>query len=283
MRYYIILVFATAVMSLQSIFSKQYNRKCGSPDPTLYTVVLTFWALLFFCVLSGGHVQVPPQLLPYAAGFGIAYAAALGGLNFAISAGPLSYSCLVNSYSLIIPTLYGIVILKDEIRITAYIGIALLCASIFLINKKKEEGKLSARWILYILTAFVGNGMAAVIQKMQQLKFNGAYKNEFMMTALAVAFLILALIALLQKKDVRAGLKGCWKYAAPAGVANGIGNLSTMILGARIPSAILFPTFSAGTMTIMLLASLFLYQEKLTKVQIVGYAIGILAICALNL
>ena len=56
-----------------------------------------------------------------------------------------------------------------------------------------------------------------------------------------------------------------------------------MILGARIPSAILFPTFSAGTMTIMLLASLFLYQEKLTKVQIVGYAIGILAICALNL
>ena len=125
--------------------------------------------------------------------------------------------------------------------------------------------------------------MAAVIQKMQQLKFDGAYKNEFMMTALAAAFLILALIALLQKKDVRAGLKGCWKYAAPAGVANGIGNLSTMILGARIPSAILFPTFSAGTMTIMLLASLFLYQEKLTKVQIVGYAIGILAICALNL
>lgn len=283
MGYYVILVLATIVMSMQSIFSKQYNKKCGSPNPMIYTVVSTFFALLFFCVLSGGRLRIPLQLLPYAAGFGVAYAAAFAGLNSAISEGPLSYSSLVNAYSLIIPTMYGIVILKDKIRITAYVGIALLCVSIFLINKKREDGKLNARWVLYILISFVGNGMASVIQKMQQLRFDGAYKNEFMMAALVVAFLILTLIALAQKKEVIAEIKGCWNYAALAGVANGIANLSTMILGAVIPSAILFPTFSAGSMTIMLLASLFLYKEKLSKIQIVGYAVGILSICALNL
>lgn len=280
---YGILIFAVAVMSLQNLFTKQYNRKTDSPDSLSYTVVSTFVALVFFCVLSARSLEIEPRILPYAAGFGISYVAAFVGLNSAIGEGPLSYSALVNAYSLIIPTLYGIVILKDEIRVTAYIGIALLCLSIFLINKKSEEGKPSRKWLIYILISFVGNGMASVTQKMQQLKFDGAYKNEFMMTALAVALVTLVAMMLFRRKDIKNGIRGCWKYASLTGVANGMANLLTMILGALIPSAILFPTFSAGTMTVMLLASLFLYREKLSGVQLAGYAVGILSICALNL
>ena len=280
---YIILVIAVAVMSLQNLFTKQYNRKTDRPDSLSYTVVSTFAALVFFCVLSARSLRIEPRILPYAAGFGISYVAAFAGLNSAIGEGPLSYSALVNAYSLIIPTMYGIVILKDEIRATAYIGIALLCLSIFLINKKSEEGKPGRKWLIYILIAFVGNGMASVIQKMQQLKFAGAYKDEFMTAALAVALVTLAAMVLFRKKDIKSGIRGCWKYASLTGVANGMANLLTMILGALIPSAILFPTFSAGTMTVMLLASLFLYKERLSRVQIAGYAVGILSICALNL
>ena len=40
------------------------------------------------------------------------------------------------------------------------------------------------KWIIYSLLAFLGNGFCSVIQKIQQMNFDGLYKSEFMIVTL---------------------------------------------------------------------------------------------------
>ena len=56
-----------------------------------------------------------------------------------------------------------------------------------------------------------------------------------------------------------------------------------MILTSLIPSAILYPTISAGGIVIAFLFALLVYREKLSKTQQIGYAIGVTSVVLLNL
>lgn len=281
MQYFLLLI-VILVMSSQNIFMKQYNVKSPKPNQFLFSAISSLFAMLFFCISSGGGMHFDLKFVPYSMGFAITYATALVGINLAIASGPLSISSLVSSYSLIIPTLYGILFLKESLSSAAYIGIAFLLISLYLINVKKESANFSVKWIVYLVIGFVGNGMCSTIQKMQQLRFDGAYKNEFMIVALGLVFVMLTAIVLSKRSNMKSELKECYVYAPLAGVANGATNLFVMVLTGLIPTAILFPSISAGGITIMFFVSIFVYKEKLSGVQMLGYAMGVLSVILLN-
>ena len=46
--------------------------------------------------------------------------------------------------------------------------------------------KITWKWILYVLLAFLGNGACSTVQVLQQRTFAGAYKNELMIMALLI-------------------------------------------------------------------------------------------------
>ena len=280
---YILLLIVILAMSSQNIFVKQYNVKSKAPDQFLFSAISALFAMVFFLISSGDGMHFTWEFVPYSVGFAIAFAAALVGLNLSIASGPLAVSSLVMSYSLIVPTLYGIIFLKDSLKPTAYIGIALLLVSLYFINMKKESAIFSFKWLIYLAIGFVGNGMCSTIQKMQQLKFEGAYKNEFMVVALLVVFVMLMAIVLIRKGDLKAQFKDCRIYGPLNGIANGATNLLVMILTGLIPTAILFPSISAGGIAIMFFVSVFVYKEKLSKKQMIGYAVGMLSVILLNI
>ena len=280
---YILLLIVILAMSSQNIFVKQYNVKSKAPDQFLFSAISALFAMVFFLISSGDGMHFTWEFVPYSVGFAIAFAAALVGLNLSIASGSLAVSSLVMSYSLIIPTLYGIIFLKDSLKPTAYIGIALLLVSLYFINMKKESTIFSFKWLIYLAIGFVGNGMCSTIQKMQQLKFEGAYKNEFMVVALLVVFVMLMAIVLIRKGDLKAQFKDCRIYGPLNGIANGATNLLVMILTGLIPTAILFPSISAGGIAIMFFVSVFVYKEKLSKKQMIGYVVGMLSVILLNI
>ena len=280
---YLLLLVVILVTSSQNIFMKQYSVKSSKQNQILFSAISALVAMVFFVISSGIRMNFKWEFVPYSVGFAIAYAAALMGVNLSIASGPLSVSSLVTSYSLIIPTLYGIIFLKDSLKGTAYIGIALLLISLYFINMKKEAAKFSIKWLIYLGIGFVGNGMCSTIQKMQQLKFDGAYKNEFMVVALGIAAVFLMVIVFMRKGDVKAELRECRIYAPLNGIANGATNLLVMILTGLIPTALLFPSISAGGIAIMFFISIFVYKEKLSKMQMIGYGIGMLSVILLNI
>ena len=124
--------------------------------------------------------------------------------------------------------------------------------------------------------------MCTTFQKMQQLRFDGEYKSEFMICALSLATVCFLVPALFGKPNGKA-LAHCVPYALGNGLCNGIVNLFVMILTSLIPSAILYPTISAGGIVIAFLFALLVYREKLSKTQLIGYAMGVTSVVLLNL
>ena len=143
--------------------------------------------------------------------------------------------------------------------------------------------KLTLKWVMFVALSFFGNGFISIIQKNQQMKFNGAYKSEFMIVALIIVFVIFFLLGLSVKGDKKKMLGECIKYAAPAGLANGMVNFFIMVLTSLLPTAILFPSISAMDMTFTFIIALSIFKEKLSKIQTAGYLLGVISVILLNI
>ena len=264
--------------------TKQYSIKTESGNIDLLTAFSGISALVFFLINAGGKLNFPIGLLPYALSFAAAFGTALLTSNLAINTGPLSVTTLITSYSLLIPTFYGIVFLKDSIHITLYIGIAALLVSMYLINVKKDESAVfSPMWIVYIILAFISNGMCSTIQKMQQIHFDGAYKNEFMIIALAVVSIVLSAVGIAKGSNNKQTIMPCLKYGIPKGIFNGLVNYFVMVASAALPNSVLFPSISAGGIVLTFACALTIYKEKLSKAQMIGYFLGIVSVIFLNI
>ena len=281
---YLLLTLIIGEGLLEQILSKQYNIKAKENNINLFSAVTCLFALLFFLVNSGGHLEWNAAMLPYAIAFAAAFGTATATATFAIRTGPLSLTALFTSYSLLIPTFYGIFFLKDPVSPLLYVGLAALLVSLYLIHKKQDEStKFSPIWILYLVLSFVGNGMCSTIQKMQQLKFDGAYKNEFMIVALIIVTVILFILGCMQKGNKKEMLRPCLKYGIVKGIGNGLKNYWVMLATALLPTAVLFPTISAGGIVLTYLCAIFIYREKLSRTQTIGYFLGIASVVLLNL
>ena len=277
--YLIIIIIGVAG---QNIVKKPYTQKAGDRGVYFFSTVLSAAALLFFVVTSPKlHFDV--SVLPYSVGFAVAYTVASVGTVFAIAYGSLSLSSLFISYSLMIPTLYGLAI-GESVGAGFWPGLGLLAVSLFLTNKPNEKASISFKWLMWVILTFVGNGMCSVVQKMQQGASGGAYKNEFMIVALAIVSVVMLIMTLCkERKSVKRYARCGWYLAVVCGVLNGGVNLFVMILSGRMPVSLMFSLISAGGLLVTYIVSKFLYKETLTKTQFVGFLFGLSAVVFLNI
>ncbi len=270
-------------VSAQNIFKRQYTDKTNGKGIWIFSGLVSLFAMLFF-VCTSKNLNFNISFLPYSIGFAAAFGTTTLFSVLAVSCGSLSLTSLFISYSLMLPTFYGLIFLKDPVSIGLIPGIILLIISLILTNKPNKKSKISFKWLIFVLLAFVGNGMCSTVQKMQQVKFNGAYKNEFMILALAFVTLSLFVFALFKEKsEIKTYAKAGWLLALLSGLINGMVNLFVMILSNRMLTSLMFPLISAGGIIITYLISKFFYKEKLTKTQFIGFLIGIASVIFLNI
>ena len=276
------LIIIIVGISGQSITQKIYTEKAGTSGTYLFSSLTALFSMMFFIVISR-NIGWNPGIIPYSIAFALSFAASsLFGL-LAVANGPLSLSSLMISYSLMIPTFYGIIFLKEPISICFVIGLLLLAISLFLVNKKNDKCPVKPKWLLFVFLSFVGNGLCSTVQKMQQLAFAGEYKNEFMIISLAIVFLILGAATLLTNKgNLKENLYYARFTAASAGAMNGIVNLLVMVLSGMIPVSVMFPLISACGIIVTYIISKAFYKEKLTKTQLAGFLTGLASIVFLN-
>lgn len=279
-------IFLIAIIlgvSGQNIVKKPYTQKMGGSGVYFFNAIISAAALLFFAV-TATKLDFDLSFIPYSIGFATSYAIATVFLVLAIAYGSLSLTSLFFSYSLMIPTLYGLVFLKDDISVVFILGLALLVVSLFLANKNDKKAKFSFKWIICVILAFLGNGMCTVVQNMQQVAFDGAYKNEFMIVALAIVALVMSIMSLIkERKAMKVYAKAGWHWALICGLLNGMVNLFVMILSRSMPVSVMFPLISAGGLVVTYLVSRFVYKESLTKLQFVGFILGLAAVVFLNI
>ena len=280
----LMLVMIILGCSLQNVVKKPYTQQLGDRGAYMFGVISTVAALLFFVVTSGGGLTWEAGIIPYAAVFGLSYASATVGVVIALSCGSMSLTTLITSYSLILPTVYGLVFLKDPISIGLFPGLALLVISLVLVTQKTESVPITAKWVIWVLITFVGNGMCSVTQKMQQIAFDGAYKNEFMIIALIIVIAILGVMAVIkERKNAGECMRAGWFQGPVCGLMNGMVNLFVMKLSGKMPVSVMFPLISAGGIIVTYVASRLVFKEKLTRRQFIGFVLGVISVVLLNI
>ena len=270
-------------VSAQNIIKKPYTDKTNGKGVYFFSLLTSLSAMLFFVLISNG-LNFEIRILPYSLLFALSYALTTVFSVLSVACGSLSLTSLIISYSLMIPTFYGLIFLNDDISIGLFPGIALLALSLLLINKKSDDSPITLKWLIYVLLAFIGNGMCTVSQKMQQVAFGGEYKNEFMILALAVVSIILSLLIIVsERKEIKTYVKFGWHLSIICGIMNGAVNLFVMLLSGKMPASLMFPLISAGGIIVTYIVSRFFYKEKLTKTQLCGFILGTISVVFLNI
>lgn len=279
---YFYLISIILAFSMQDVMKKAYTKK-NSGGVFFFSVLTSLSAALFFVITSGGlewNYKVMPYALAFAAGYSIVIVFGVLALRY----GSLSLTSLMISYSLMIPALYGLIFLNEPTSFGFWPGVMLLVISLILINKRDERAPISWRWLICALLAFLGNGFCTVFQKMQQMAFNGAYKNEFMIMALFVVAVILGIFSFNREKEhISKYAKNGWYFGVLSGIFNGITNLFVMILSGRMSASLMFPLISAGGIIITYIISKTVYKEELTRRQFAGFILGVASVIFLNL
>lgn len=285
---YVVLALTALTSTVQSIFKQRFNEKCKG-SAYFFSAISAFCAMIFFIAVNRDPYYSAELILPSAA-FAVTYAMALVFGVLAILYGPLAKTSLISSCSLLIPSFYGIIVLKDPVSPTLLPGIALLLAALVCVNVRKKDDendkKITLKWVIFVVLAFVGNGMCSTVQKIKQIRYGNAGNNMFMIVALAMVVVILTVAALSfkgQREAIKATVKHGWLLALLAGIANGLTNYFVIFLNPRVPASVLFPVVSGGGLVLIFLWSTLVKKERFSTIQYTGYALGVASIVLLNL
>lgn len=94
--------------------------------------------MLFFVFTAKGF-EFNIGVITYATAFATAYIAATVFALYAVASGSLALTSLIISYSLILPTAYGLIFLNDPVSVKFCVGIVLLIISLFLMILSQVE------------------------------------------------------------------------------------------------------------------------------------------------
>lgn len=288
MKEVLFLSVASLTMSLQNVFKRGFTKNC----PLFFSFCTSVFALLVFVVTSGFNLSFDAELLKYAITMGLCYAVCTVTLTIAFKIGNLSLSGLIISASLIIPTLYGIFFLKNSVSVFFVIGLFVLAGALVLVNiGNKEESEpqqekrgVSVKWLVFILIASITNGACSILQTAQQTAYSGSKKSELMIIVFSIASVcILAASLITERGKIKEGVKQSLVLGGGSGVMNGLLNLFVMLSLEVTSASVVFPVISGVSLLVTFVIATLFFKEKQTKIQYVGYVIGLVSVVLLNL
>ena len=196
----------------------------------------------------------------------------------------ISVASVANKMSLVIPVLVAILFFGDKIQFFKIAGILLALVSVYLTTKKeKEPNKISdKKELLLPLFVFLGSGIIDALVNFANEKLikesghDAAFSCVGFFAAGSIGILIIAFQLIFQKKKFQV-------KSIVAGIILGIPNFFSIyfILKALstdlLESSQLYPLANICIVVLSALAGLVIFKEKLSKLNIVGIALSIVA------
>ena len=203
----------------------------------------------------------------------------------------VTVTSLSSKLSVVIPTLFGILVLKERLGIVPAIGIALALVALFLVVSKKnkddvvaDKAKPSALIILLPIFIFFGTGIGDVLMKITETANQSSDMTPMIAFIYGVSFLFSLLLMgydLLKGKS-----KWQWKNAVGGiilGLVNFFSTYSIYHAMRVFDNVVLFPIYNIGVVCLTALAGLAFFKEKLTWKNYLGLAIAIIAVLLITL
>lgn len=280
----ILLVASTNVCG--SFYSrKNMGRKIGVQlyNFLLLCAVFICWAILF---LTDGSVHI--GVLPYALGFSACFTLYNVATINALKTGSLMLTALFGKLSLILVSVWGFLFWEETFTWITGIGLGLTAIALWLClysGKQEKKGKLSLSWIGYVALVLFGNAGCSIIQRTQQMRFEGKYGNFLMFVATGVSAIVCLILFLRSdKSEAKATAKTSWYFPVLAGVFNAMMNLFVILMASTdLPPSLIYPVLAVGSLIVITLFSLFVFKERMRWWQWLGVVLGSIAMGILSL
>lgn len=287
---YLYLVVSVVFHASMSILGAFFNKKTvGTTDATaFYSLLCVASAFLGWLVLLSTDFQIELKVLPYSVLFAVGYALCNFLLVQALKTGPIALTSLLVQLSLVATTIWGFFFWDTKISFLVVLGLVVVVVSLWLClytGKQQGENKITWKWIIYVLLAFLGNATCTIVQRTQQTRFDGQYGNFFMTVSVGLSALIcLAIYLKSNKKDSAIIFKKSGFLPIVAGLCNVVCNLCVMLLATSVISPnVVYPVIAVGGLCLTTLCSLFVFKERLKWWQYVGLVLGIISTGILNI
>ncbi len=283
----LLIIAITALAIIESVFLKQYNQK-HDKGSFIFMAFISLFSMLVFLITDKGGFNVPPTLWFYAIAAGILYCSASFLTFVAFGCGSFAMSTLILSYAMVFSIGYGLFFLSETATVFTYIGLVLIMVSLYLTRQKKEEDaekkRVTLKWVVCIGLSVIGSGMYGVISRMQQIVFNHECDNEFMVITLGFSALCLFVIGFIREgKDFLYVMRHGSVWGALAGCSNGLNNLLGLLLNLMMAISISAPVKAGARVIASFVISILIFKERFERRQIIGVALGAIAIVLLNL
>ena len=274
-----------------------FHKVADHPEcrPRVIALSLLFWGFVLTSVYAtwfdprGFHF--PPKVLMIGGAGGLFVAGALFVFQTGLKYGKISTSWLVLNLSMSLPILVSLVFYDEKLNVVKIVGIGLVLGAILMLWRDKKidleaSGANAAgqaghhtKWLLLMLLAFVFNGLAASTSKVLVGCGVGDYTWQFYVTLYGVGFLI-TLVASLWMGDVPTRREiGTGAIMAVCSITGNV--LLTLALSHGVQGAVAFPSANGGSLTLVVLAGVLFFKERIHPIGRLGIACGIAAILLL--
>ena len=178
---------------------------------------------------------------------------------------------------LLVPMVLSVGVLGEVPSMLQVVGFLLAVAAIILINFEKEQTSMSFKLGLILLVLLGGGGDA--MSKLFEEFGNPALSEHFLFSTFAVA-LVLCIGLMLQKKERLSGKD--MVFGLLVGIPNYFSSRFLLKALGYLPAIIVYPTYSVATISVVTLAGLVFFKEKLGRRQMAAIGIILAALILLN-
>lgn len=279
------LVMATVCSaSIALLFKVSAKRKLNSQVVTVVNY-LTASVVSVLMILGAESLQIDSsshdfkQSILLGAFTGILFLTSFVIYQKSVDRNGASLSGMFAKLGILVPMLVSIILWREMPTLLQTVGIIVAVLAIGIVNVKKGDvavGKINhSISVSLLLMLFLSGGVAEFLNKIFQKTASMTYKPVFLLTVFATALFISLALMIRRHKEIIKPIP-----ALIMGVLVGVPNLfsSFFLLDALdvFPAAIVFPTYSAGSILLISLVSTMLMGESLmTKDKA---AIGLTAI-----
>ncbi len=281
MIYFILVIVLNTLLSVLFKIFPKYN-------------IDTFQAIVFnyiTCVITGTWylgampfttTQMHAAWLPYAIIMGIAFISVFNLIGYCTKTIGITATTISNKLSLIIPVIISIIAYNETSTTLRIIGILLAIPAVYFSSKKTEKADKQNSWKLITLL-FLLSGLLDSFVKFVETTFlnhteDQAYYTIYVFSTAAIIGMGILIQNLIRKKtkfELMNVIAGC---------ILGIPNYFSIyffikLLNSHIMnSSAIIPIANIGVVVCAAIAALFLFKERMNKVNTIGLLLGIAAI-----
>ena len=282
------LIFNVATGVAQKLYNK--TAPAGRESNWFYNTCMGVACLVFILIYSIAPTAAEPfgaitDFSFASAGLGILFGVLVLAQSYtfmwALEIGPFSYTTVIVSLATLIASVSGL-FFGESIDLFQYFGMGIMVfCIIFSTDKNNGSRKSSLKWLVIALVSCLTNGFVGIMQKIHQSTEYKAQSTAFLVSAFAFMTAASTLLWLYERKksgndrfDPNAKQI---TFALVSGATFAVPHTANLYLAGAMPSAVFFPIINTGGLILTLLAAMLLFKEKLSRLQWVGIALGLIS------